>query len=300
MKETSEINTALAMFASNNKPQSHFCGNNGQFGGNGQSNFVNYNRGRGRRNNHRGRGGGKFNPSFSTPQPHQQQFSQSSSFNPQQQFSTKIDSSRPQCQICGKLGHLAIDYYQRMNFAYQDKNPPSKLAAMAATNNPSQVEEMWLTDTGAIDHITANTNNFTTQAPYNGSDQVVVGNGQNLPINTIGNTHLYTQTHKFCLNNVLHVLEIASNLLSVNKLCHDNNCSCYFDSHKFSVQDLPMRKILYKGLSENGVYPIYSSKLRHLRAISQLSSHVHSSVYTSIKSNNTGTTSASSTKNWLL
>jgi hypothetical protein len=142
MKETSEINTALAMFASNNKPQSHFSGNIGQFGGNGQSNFVNYNRGRGGRNNHRGRGGGRFNPSFSTPQPHQQQFSQSSSFNPQQQFSTKTDSSRPQCQICGKLGHLAIDCYQRMNFAYQDKNPPSKLAAMAATNNPSQVEEM--------------------------------------------------------------------------------------------------------------------------------------------------------------
>jgi hypothetical protein len=127
-----------------------------------------------------------------------------------------------------------------------------------------------------------------------------VGNGQNLPINTIGNTHLYTQTHKFCLNNVLHVPEIASNLLSVNKLCHDNNCSCFFDSHKFSVKDLLTGKILYKGLSENGVYPIYSSKFGHLRAIAQLSSHVHSSVYTSIKSNNTGTTSASSTKNWLL
>uniref|UniRef100_A0A2N9J3P2 CCHC-type domain-containing protein n=1 Tax=Fagus sylvatica TaxID=28930 RepID=A0A2N9J3P2_FAGSY len=125
-----------------------------EFGGNGQSNFVNYNRGRGGRNNHRGR-----------------------------------DSSRPQCQICGKLGHLAIDCYQRMNFAYQDKNPPSKLAAMAATNNPSQVEEMWLTDTGATDHITANTNNFTTQASFTMvSDQVVVGNGQNLPINTIDTT----------------------------------------------------------------------------------------------------------------
>uniref|UniRef100_A0A2N9FCI4 CCHC-type domain-containing protein n=1 Tax=Fagus sylvatica TaxID=28930 RepID=A0A2N9FCI4_FAGSY len=199
--------------------------------------------------------------SFEKLYPHQQQFSQSSSFNPQQQFSAKTDSSRPQCQICGKLGHLAIDCYQRMNFAYQGKNPPYKLAAMATTNNPSQVGEMWLTDTGATDHITGNTNNFTTQVLYNVSDQVAVGNGQNLPINTI-----------------------------VNKLCHDNNCSCYFDSHKFSVQDLPMRKILYKGLSENGVYPIYLSKLRHLRATAQLSSLVHSSVYTSIKSNNTDTT----------
>jgi hypothetical protein len=122
-----------------------------------------------------------------------------------------------------------------MSFAYQGKNPPSKLAAMAATNNPSQIGEMWLTDTGATNHITANTTNFTTQALYTGSDQVAVGNGQNLPINTIGNTLLHTQTHKFCLNDVLHVPEIASNLFFVHKLCHDNNCSCYFDSKKFSI-----------------------------------------------------------------
>uniref|UniRef100_A0A2N9E788 CCHC-type domain-containing protein n=1 Tax=Fagus sylvatica TaxID=28930 RepID=A0A2N9E788_FAGSY len=140
------------------------------------------------------------------------------------------ESTRPQCQICGKLGHLAIDCYQRMNFAYQGKNPPSKLAAMATTNNPSQIGEMWLTDTGATDHITANTTNFTTQALYTGSDQ-----------------------------------------------------------------DLPTGKVLYKGLSENGVYPIYSSKFRHLRAAAQHSSSVHptsashSSVYSSVKSNNIAT-----------
>jgi hypothetical protein len=122
-----------------------------------------------------------------------------------------------------------------MNFAFQGKNPSFKLAAMTATNNPSQIGEMRLTDTGATDHITVNPTNFTTQAPYIGSDQVAVGNGQNLPINTISNTLLHTQTHKFCLNDVLHVLKIASNLLSIHKLCHDNNRSCYFDSHKFSV-----------------------------------------------------------------
>uniref|UniRef100_A0A2N9HBT2 Integrase catalytic domain-containing protein n=1 Tax=Fagus sylvatica TaxID=28930 RepID=A0A2N9HBT2_FAGSY len=160
MKENLETNTAMAMYASNIKPQN-------QFGGNGQGSFVGPNRGRGGRNNQRGRGGrfNNFNTSSFSSQPHQ--FSQSSSFNAPQQFSPKSDSTRPQCQICGKIGHLAIDYYQRMNFAYQGKNPPSKLAAMATTNNPSQ--------------------------------------------------------------NWRH--------------------------------DLPTGKVLYKGLSENGVYPIYSSRL---------------------------------------
>ena len=48
---------------------------------------------------------------------------------------------------------------------------------MVATNNPSQIEDMWLIDPGAIDHITSNPNNLTTQAPYTGSDQVAEGNG---------------------------------------------------------------------------------------------------------------------------
>ncbi len=42
------------------------------------------------------------------------------------------------------------------------------------------------------------------------------------------------------------------------KLCLHNNCSCYFDANKIFVQDLPTRRLLYKGLSKNGVYPIQS------------------------------------------
>ena len=39
------------------------------------------------------------------------------------------------------------------------------------------------------------------------------------------------------------------NLLSVHKFCLHNNYSCHFDA--------PTGRIIYKGLSENGVYPIY-------------------------------------------
>ena len=39
------------------------------------------------------------------------------------------------CQICGKLGHLAMDCYHRMDYAYQGKHPPAKLAAMATASN---------------------------------------------------------------------------------------------------------------------------------------------------------------------
>lgn len=62
------------------------------------------------------------------------------------------------CQICGKNGRYALDYYHRMNFAYQGRHAPAKLASMAArsmaaTSGANQ-NQNWLTDTGVSDHIT--------------------------------------------------------------------------------------------------------------------------------------------------
>uniref|UniRef100_A0A2N9FT93 Integrase catalytic domain-containing protein n=1 Tax=Fagus sylvatica TaxID=28930 RepID=A0A2N9FT93_FAGSY len=170
---------------------------------NSQSSFYVHNhqsRGRGRNNASRGRGG-RFN---SNNQYNSEQYNQKYSpptFNQNNsQSAQKPKGSRPQCQICGKLGHQALDCYHRMDFAYQGRHPPAKLAAMASTSNCSQ-------------------------ATYKGTEQVSVGNGQSIPINNIGN---------------------------------DNNCSCYFDSNKFLIQDLPSGKVLYKGLSKNGLYPIHT------------------------------------------
>uniref|UniRef100_A0A2N9FS43 Reverse transcriptase Ty1/copia-type domain-containing protein n=1 Tax=Fagus sylvatica TaxID=28930 RepID=A0A2N9FS43_FAGSY len=247
MQETNDpfSNSALAMFVSHNKPSNGYNANQG----------YNTNRGRGRNSFTRGRGGRSpsfnnqgFNPSFTSPQPQNQQ---------------NQKSERPTCQICWKQGHYAIDCFHRIDFAYQGKNPTTKLAAMASASNiqHTQNEETWLTDSGASDHITASSYNLNPQAPYQGSEQVSVGNGQNLPIQHIGNSHLHTKFHKFQLRNVLHVPRIASNLLSVHKLCLHNHCSCYFDANKLLIQDLPTGRLLYKGLSKNGVYPIQPSTL---------------------------------------
>uniref|UniRef100_A0A2N9FWX5 Retrovirus-related Pol polyprotein from transposon TNT 1-94-like beta-barrel domain-containing protein n=1 Tax=Fagus sylvatica TaxID=28930 RepID=A0A2N9FWX5_FAGSY len=223
MQETNDpfSNSALAMFVSHNKPSNGYNANHS----------YNNSRGRGRNSFSRGRGG--------------------------------RSPERPTCQICWKQGHYAIDCYHRMDFAYQGKNAPTKLAAMASASNiqHTQNAETWLTDSGASDHITASSNNLSPQAPYQGQEQVSVGNGQNLPIQNIGNSQLHTKFHKFQLRNVLHVPRIASNLLSVHKLCLHNHCSCYFDANKLLIQDLPTGRVLYKGLSKNGVYPIQSSTL---------------------------------------
>ena len=49
---------------------------------------------------------------------------------------------------------------------------------------------------------------------------------------------------------------MASNLLSIHKLCLQNNAYCYFDATQFLIMDLPKGKVLYQGQSKDGVYPI--------------------------------------------
>ena len=83
-----------------------------------------------------------------------------------------------------------------------------------------------------------------------------MGNGKELLVTHIGNGKLLTPFHNFNLNNILRVPQIASNLLPVHKFCLQNNVFCYFDAHQFSIQDLPTRKVIYRGLSKDGVYPI--------------------------------------------
>ena len=52
-----------------------------------------------------------------------------------------------------------------------------------------------------------------------GNETVTVGNGQELLVTHVGHGELKTSTHNFSLNNILRVPDLASNLLSVHKLC---------------------------------------------------------------------------------
>ena len=91
----------------------NFGGMNSYFGGGNYSNF----------------GGSQFqnfnlgNQSFP---------SQFQSFNQAKSSNNQGQSSRPICQICGKSGHSALDCYHRIDFAYQGRHAPAKLASMVA------------------------------------------------------------------------------------------------------------------------------------------------------------------------
>ena len=121
----------------------------------GRGGRNNNQRGRARGDNHNSRGSHYSGGSYSNP--NQFQNFNSSNFNqgnsglsPQFQTFNQAkqsnqnpgQSSKPICQICGKSGHLALNCYHRMDFTYQGRHPPAKLASMVA--NAAQVQASML------------------------------------------------------------------------------------------------------------------------------------------------------------
>ena len=56
---------------------------------------------------------------------------------------------------------------------------------------------------------------------------------------------------------MLRVPNIATNLLSVHKLCKDNYCHFIFHDNHFLVQENSSGRVLYQGPSNKGLYPIH-------------------------------------------
>jgi hypothetical protein len=85
------------------------------------------------------------------------------------------NNKRPQCQICGKVGHTVVKCWYRHDDSYQEDTPST---AMATTSY--QVDSNWYNDTGATDHITSDLDRLAVREQYHGNDTVQVGNGAGL------------------------------------------------------------------------------------------------------------------------
>ncbi|CAL5322875.1 unnamed protein product [Camellia sinensis] len=177
------------------------------------------------------------------------------------------------CQICGKPNHSAFECWHRMDPHFQQSTQsspqhfPASSGSKAYTTSTSEVASQncslqpWYLDSAATDHITNDLDNLTTYHPYTGSEKVTVADGSSLPIHHTGSGLLPTPHHSFKLKRVLHVPSLSSNLLSVQQLAKDNNCSITFNNSAFSIQDNNTKATLHKGFHKHGLYhfPLHSS-----------------------------------------
>ncbi|KAI4371715.1 hypothetical protein MLD38_010035 [Melastoma candidum] len=114
----------------------------------------------------------------------------------------------------------------------------------------------WLLDTGATHHVTPDLNDLTISSAYTGKSSVLVGNGHRLQIAHVGQTVLGSQTKPIILNQVLHTPNLSQHLVSVSKLCVDNNVVIEFNSDCFCVKDKETNQIILQGPASQGLYSL--------------------------------------------
>ena len=126
---------------------------------------------------------------------------------------------------------------------------PTTHLATTSTNTPP-----WLLDSGASHHVISDLNNLSLHAPYQGSNDIMIGDDTGLPITHTSSTSLHTSNTHFSLRNVLCVPSITKNLISISKFYISNNASIEFLPYTFLVKDLHTWAILLTGKAKDGVY----------------------------------------------
>jgi hypothetical protein len=132
-------------------------------------------------------------------------------------------------------------------------------------------DSTWFPDTGATYYMTGDPGNLHTLTPYHGTDGVMVGNGESLPITHIGQANISYGSSFFKLKDVLLVPDIKKDLLSVSKLTSNYPLQFEFDGHGFVIKNKTTNRIVATGNRRGGVYTLnggfasfYSHRFRRI------------------------------------
>lgn len=151
------------------------------------------------------------------------------------------NADRPQCQVCFKFGHTAIDCWHRFEEGYV----PEQKNVHAATSSYN-VDTNWYTDTGATDHITGELEKLSVRDRYKGNDQIHTASGAGMEIRHVGHSVVQTPSHDLHLNNILHVPMAKKNIISVHCLASDNSAFLEFHPNFFLIKDHATRSTLLR------------------------------------------------------
>ena len=127
----------------------------------------------------------------------------------------------------------------------------------------------WIVDTGATDHMTSESRNFTSYSPLAGNNRIRTANNSSAPIAGTGTVPL---TRDLKLDSVLHVPHLAYNLLSISKLTKHANCSAHFFATHCIFQDLSSGKMIGTAKEHDGLYYLDDSSASALS--SQIKTYV--------------------------
>lgn len=173
--------------------------------------------------------------------------------NSSPQNSSPLPHSKPTCQVCGKVGHVALKCNHRFDHAYQ--SDPSRSLTANYTTSASSPNQTWYPDTAATNHVTSNLAHLNLNlTAYTSTDQIRIGNGTALSISNIGECVFKSFSSSFSLKNLLHVPNITKNLVSIRQFCHDNLVFFEFHSSCLIMKDSKTGTPLLRGPVHDGHY----------------------------------------------
>ena len=106
------------------------------------------------------------------------------------------------------------------------------LLGLNASSN--EFRNAWILDSGATNHITHDPNQFKTYLPCPSNRKIVVADGTTTTVAGIGDVQV---TSNLVLENVLHVPQLSTNLVSIQKLTQDLSCRVIFDASFCEFKD---------------------------------------------------------------
>ncbi|KAK9048876.1 hypothetical protein SSX86_032155 [Deinandra increscens subsp. villosa] len=172
------------------------------------------------------------------------------------------------CQWCQQKGHplgqCSIFKKEHPNISVPTRNRVSQgknTQAYTMNLGHGSTKTNWLFDSGASHHVTSDLNNLSLHAPYDGTEELVIGDGSCLKITHIGSIIINTSHTPLILTNVLCVPSISKNIISISRLCRDNNLLIQFYSSVFVIKDRASNLPVLQGQAIKGIYEFRSTSL---------------------------------------
>ena len=130
------------------------------------------------------------------------------------------------------------------------------LISLGLNASSDEFKNAWILDSGATDHMTHNPNQFKTYLPCPSNRKIVVADGTTTTVSSIGNVQV---TSNLVLKNVLHVPQLSTNLVSIQKLTQDLSCRVIFDASFCEFQDQGSGRKIGLAKEHNGLYFLRTS-----------------------------------------
>lgn len=166
--------------------------------------------------------------------------------SPQSSFTKQPKQFLGKCQWCREQGHVIAHcpVFLKRFPNVSPPPPPSRSFSRPQVNNlaftPNDPSS-WLLDSGASHHVTNDLTNLSFHGPYDGTDELIVGDGMGLKITHIGSTSI--SNLKLC--HVLVVPALTKNIISIAQLGKDNPIAITFTNNFFCIKEHPLKTTLF-------------------------------------------------------